>query len=69
MAAVGMVQVIIGVSSIVFAYIFHYNIFDFQIAFNLSLEETSFYLLVFLAVGLFSLISGLFFIQEWRSSV
>jgi hypothetical protein len=68
-AAIGMVQIIIGVSSIVFTYIFHYNMFDFQIVFNLSLEEISFYLLLFLAVGLFSLISGLFFIQEWRSSV
>lgn len=69
MAAVGMLQIIIGVSSIVFTYIFHYNMFDFQIVFNLSLEEISFYMLLFLAVGLFSLISGLFFIQEWRSSV
>jgi hypothetical protein len=66
--AIGMVQVVIGVSSIVFTYIFHSNMFDFQAVFNLSLEEVSFYLLLFLTVGIFSLISGLFFIQEWRSS-
>jgi hypothetical protein len=66
--AVGIIQVIIGVSSIVFTYIFHYNMFDFHAVFNFSLEEASFYLLLFLIVGIFSLISGLFFIQEWRSS-
>jgi hypothetical protein len=69
MAAVGMAQVIIGVSSIVFIYIFQNNMFDFQAIINLSTEQTSFYLLLFLAVGLFSLISGLFFIQKWRSSI
>lgn len=68
-AAVGMAQVMIGVSSLVFIYILHYDQFDVQVVFNLSMEETSLYVLLFLAFGLFSLISGLLFIQEWRSSV
>lgn len=66
--AIGIIQVIIGISSIVFTYIFHYNMFDFHSVFNFSSDEASFYLLLFLIVGIFSLISGLFFIQEWRRS-
>lgn len=65
----GLVQVMIGVSTIVFSYIFHYELFRFQIFFNLSPEEKSLYLVLFLAIGLFSLISGILFIQEWRDSI
>ena len=67
--AVGLLQVVIGVSSIVFSYVFHYELFGFQIFLNLSTEEKSLYLVLFLAVGLFSLISGILFIQEWRDSI
>lgn len=65
----GLVQVMIGVSTIVFSYIFHYELFGFQIFLNLSPEEKSLYLVLFLAIGLFSLISGILFIQEWRDSI
>jgi len=66
-AAIGMMQVIIGVSSIFFIYIFYSHMFNFQIISTLPIEQTSFYLLLFLVVSFFSLISGLLFIQEWRS--
>lgn len=67
--SIGLIQVMIGVSSIVFSYIFHYELFGFQIFYNLSPEEKSLYLVLFLAIGLFSLISGILFIQEWRDSI
>ena len=68
-ASVGLVQVMIGVSSIVFSYVFHNELFGFQVFFGLSLEEKSLYLVVFLVIGLFSLLSGILFIQEWRDSI
>lgn len=68
-ATIGIVQVIIGISSIIFVYLYNYDKFDFPVIFNLPPEETSFYLLIFLAFCLFSLISGLSFIQEWRNLV
>ena len=68
-ATIGLVQVMIGVSSIIFSYVFHYELFGFQIFLNLSPEEKSLYLVLFLAIGLFSLISGILFIQKWRDSI
>ena len=67
--SIGLVQVMIGVSSIVFSYIFHYEFFGFQIFLNVSIEEKALYLILFLAIGVFSLISGILFIQEWRDSI
>jgi hypothetical protein len=68
-ATVGIAQVMIGFSSIVFIYILNFDLFDFRAAFNISMEEVSLYALLFLVFSLFSLISGFLFIQEWRSLV
>jgi hypothetical protein len=68
-ASVGLAQVMIGVSAIVFSYIFHYELFGFQFFFGLPLEEKSLYLVVFLMIGLFSLLSGILFIQKWRDAI
>lgn len=67
-AIIGLLQIVIGISLIIFIYIFYNNLFDFQIIFNIPSEYASFYVLLLVGVGIFSLISGLSFIQEWRSS-
>ena len=67
-AAIGLLQIGIGISLIIFIYFFYNNLFDFQIIFNIPSEYSSFYVLLLVGVGIFSLISGLTFIQEWRGS-
>jgi hypothetical protein len=66
-AATGAAQVVISALSILFAYILHSDLFDVQAMFRIPMENVSLYALLFLVFGLFSMISGLSFIQEWRS--
>ena len=68
-AAIGMIQISIGISSIVFIYIFYNNLFDFHDVFNIPMEQISFYMLFLTAIGLFSVISGLSLVQEWRNAI
>lgn len=68
-AAIGMIQLSMGVSLIVFVYIFHNNLFNFQDLLSIPLEQISFYMLFLTAIGFFSVISGLSFIQEWRKAI
>ncbi len=68
-AVVGMAQVVIGALSILFTYILHYDLFNVQAMFWIPAENVSLYVLLFLVFGLFSLISGISFIQEWRSYI
>ena len=65
-AAVGITQVAIGFFSFILIYILHYNIFNFQTMFNISIENLPLYVLL-LFFGLFSMLSGFSFIQEWQS--
>lgn len=66
-ATIGAAQVVVSALSILFAYILQYDLFDVQGMFRIPMENVSFYALLFLIFGLFSMISGLSFIQEWRS--
>jgi polyferredoxin len=66
-AAVGVAQVMIGALSILFTYIFHSDLFNVQATFWIPTKNVSLYVLLFLVFSLFSLISGLSFVQEWRS--
>jgi len=64
-AIIGITQVVIGASVIVFTYIFSYNMFDTRNILNISDESASLYILLFLIFGLFAIISGVSLIQEW----
>lgn len=68
-AAVGTAQVVIGALLILFTYVLHYDLFNVQSMFRIRIENAPLYALLLLIVGLFSLVSGLSFIQEWRSYV
>ena len=68
-AAVGMAQVVISAFSILFAHILNYDLFNVQAMFRITIENAPLYALLFLVFGLFSMISGLSFIQEWRSDI
>ena len=68
-ATTGAAQVVISALSILFAYILHSDLFDVQAMFRIPMENVSLYALLFLVFGLFSMISGLSFIQEWRSQL
>ena len=64
-AAVGFAQVAIGFLSIILIYILYNDIFNVQTMFSIFMETVSLYVLL-LFFGLFSMISGLSFIQEWQ---
>lgn len=66
-AILGIVQIGIGALSILLTYILHLDLFDIQTTFRIPLENVPLYVLISLVLGLFSTISGLSFIQEWRS--
>jgi len=66
-AILGMLQVGIGASSIIFTYFLHRDLFDIQDMFRVPMENVPLYVLLFFVLGLFSTISGVSFIQEWRS--
>jgi len=68
-ATTGAAQVVISALSILFAYILHSDLFDVQALFRISTENVSLFTLLFLVFGLFSLISGLSFMQEWQSQM
>lgn len=61
---VGVVQSIIGVLSVIFACIAYFDFFGLRNWLNANLETLPFYLTVILVFGVFSIISGLFLIQE-----
>lgn len=65
---VGMAQGVIGVSAIVFAYVFYRNLFDVQTRLGVSAEWVPLYMLFLFIFGFFSIISGFFLIHEWMES-
>jgi hypothetical protein len=66
-AAVGTAQVMIGALLIIYTYVLYYDLFNVQSTFRIPIENAPLYALLLLIFGLFSLVSGLSFIQEGRS--
>jgi len=64
---VGLLQIFIGVSAIVFAYLLHYNPSYLEVRTLLGLREeyVAFFFLVLGVIGFFSIISGILVIYEW----
>lgn len=65
---VGIVQSIIAVSIVIFAFILYFNFFDAQTWLNSAAEFRYVYLLALLVFGFFSIISGLLLVHEWLES-
>jgi hypothetical protein len=66
-AMVGTVQGLIGVLSVVSAYALYIDLFGFQEWLDVSTEFLSLYMLVLIAFGFFSIMSGLFLLTERES--
>ncbi|MEM2351468.1 MAG: hypothetical protein QXT26_03585 [Thermoproteota archaeon] len=61
---VGLLQAFIGVTSLIFAFLLFYNFFNIQAVFGFPGENMELYMLVFMAFGLFSVVSGLMLYYE-----
>lgn len=66
-AMVGMVQGLIGVLAVFSAYALYIDLFGFQEWLDVSTEFLSLYMLVLIAFGFFSIMSGLFLLTERES--
>ena len=64
---VGLLQILIGVSAIIAAYLIYYNPSYFEVRTLLGLrgEYVAFFFLILGVVGFFSIISGVLVIHEW----
>ena len=64
---IGSLQIAIGISAIIFAYILHYNPSYFEVRALLGLREEyiAFFLLILGVIGFFSIVSGILVIYEW----
>ena len=62
-------QVLIGALSIIFTYVLNYDLYDVRAMFGITVENVALSILLLWFFGLFSIISGLSFVQEWRSQV
>jgi hypothetical protein len=60
----GIMQEVIGVLAISFAYILYYNFLDVQVSLNIPEKHVPFYLLLLFIFGFISIISGFFLIHE-----
>jgi len=60
----GIMQEVIGVLAISFAYILYFNLLDVRVSLNIPVEHVSFYLLLLFIFGFISIISGFFLIHE-----
>jgi hypothetical protein len=65
-AITGIAQGAIGVLSAVLAVLLFFNILEVQTLFNVPSELLPLYLLIFCLFSVFSILSGLFLIREWR---
>ncbi|MGD9130521.1 MAG: hypothetical protein PVH73_02980 [Candidatus Bathyarchaeota archaeon] len=65
-AVAGIAQSTIGVSFAVLAVLLFFNILEVQAVFNVSTEFLPIYLLFLGLFSIFSMLSGLFLIREWR---
>lgn len=62
--AVGLLQIVVGGGSMVFAVLSFYNVSNIQGVLGFSGENMELYMLVFIVSGLLSVISGLFLSYE-----
>lgn len=60
----GIMQEVIGVLAIVFAYALYYNLLDVRVGLNIPEKHVSFYLLLLFIFGFISIVSGFFLIHE-----
>lgn len=61
--AFGLAQGIIGSLATVFAYLLYYNFLDVQTVLSVPQKDVVLYMLVLIAFGLLSIISGLFLLS------
>jgi len=61
---VGIAQCAIGGLGSVFAYVLYHNFFNIQAVLNMPSQDALLYLLILIAFGLLSTISGLFLMNE-----
>jgi len=61
---VGLTQSVIGAFSTVFAYVLYHNLFGIQGVLNVPQRDVLLYMLILIAFGLLSIISGLFLVNE-----
>ncbi len=66
-AFIGSAQVLIGALSIVFTYVLNYDLYGVRAMFGITVENVGLSILLLWFFGVFSIISGLSFVQEWRS--
>jgi len=60
----GIMQEVLGVLAISFAYILYFNLLNVRVSLNIPVEHVSFYFLLLFIFGFISIISGLFLIHE-----
>ena len=60
----GLMQEVIGVLAIVFAYVFYYNILNIRINSGIPLEHVSIYLLLLFVFGFVYILNGFFLLRE-----
>ena len=68
-AVTGIAQSAIGVLSAILAVLLFFNILEVQAVFNVPAELLSLYLLFLGLFSVFSVLSGLFLIREWRRGI
>jgi len=68
-AVTGIAESAIGVLSAVLAVLLFFNILEVQAVFNVPAELLSLYLLFLGLFSVFSVLSGLFLIREWRRGI
>jgi hypothetical protein len=64
---IGFFQILIGVSTVILAYLIYYNpaLLPIRTIYGLLLEHISFYIIILLVVGFIAIASGLLIIYEW----
>jgi len=67
-AIIGIAQSAVGVLSAVLAFLLLCNILEVQTVFTVPPELLPLYLLVLVLFSIFSVLSGLFLIREWRGT-
>lgn len=67
-AITGIVQSAIGVLSAVLAALLFFGILEVQTVFSVPSEFLPLYLLIICLFSVFSILSGLFLIREWRGN-
>jgi len=60
----GIMQEVIGIATISFAYILYYNFLGVQVSLNIPEQHVPFYLLLLFIFGFISIISGFFLLHE-----